>query len=125
MSFGAQGFRFLIVGCANTLAGYLIYLALLGLTGYRFAYSLAFVVGILIAYILNSRFVFKTALSLRAMFQYPVVYLIQYCSGLLLLMLLVDYFGIEPRIAPLISVILLAPPACFFNPWLLISGGVP
>ena len=117
---GAQVFRFLLVGGANTIATYVIYLTLLNYIGYRLAFSTAFVAGILIAYVLNSRFVFKAALSSRSMLQYPFVYVLQYLGCLLLLGFLVDYMGIDERIAPLVNVVLLALPTFFLNRWVLL-----
>jgi putative flippase GtrA len=101
--------RFLVAGGINTGATYLIYLAVLFVASYRIAYTVAFAAGIVIAYLLNSWSVFKVPLSWKKLLQYPVVYVVQYVAGLILLTVLVDAFGMDKRIAPLVNVVVLIP----------------
>jgi putative flippase GtrA len=84
------------------------------------AFSISFIAGILIAYGLNTLFVFETPVSLRKMFQYPVIYAIQYGLGLILLATLVEGFGVDKRFAPLINVVLLTPITFWLNKWFLV-----
>lgn len=91
--------RFLLVGAANTLSSYLLYLLLLVFFPYLLAYSLAYCIGIVISYFLNVRFVFRQRISLATFLAFPIVYLIQYCLGALVLWLLVDNVGISPALA--------------------------
>lgn len=91
--------RFLLVGAANTLSSYLLYLLLLVFLPYLFAYSLAYCIGIVISYFLNVRFVFRQRVSLASFLAFPVVYLIQYCLGALVLWLLVGSVGMSPALA--------------------------
>jgi putative flippase GtrA len=112
--------RFLITGGVNTLLTYLIYLALIAITDYRTAFTSSFIAGIFIAYSLNALFVFKTALSLRKMIQYPLIYAFQYGTGLLLLGILIENFGVDKRFAPLINLILLTPITFMLNKWFLL-----
>ncbi|HXU93892.1 MAG TPA: GtrA family protein [Gallionella sp.] len=92
-------FRFLLVGGANTVSSYLLYLLLLGFFPYLIAYSLAYCIGIVISYFLNVRFVFRQRVSLQSFLAFPVVYLIQYGLGALVLWLLVDNAGVSPALA--------------------------
>jgi putative flippase GtrA len=73
---------YLAAGLFNTLFTYALYLALLQLLSYRFAYTISYVTGLLLALLLQSRFVFKqSTTSMRAML-FGVSYLAQYLIGL-------------------------------------------
>jgi putative flippase GtrA len=91
--------RFLIVGVANTLSSYLLYLLLLTFFPYLIAYSLAYCVGIVLSYFMNTHFVFKRRVSLATFLAFPLVYLIQYGLGALILWLLVDQADVTPSLA--------------------------
>ena len=101
--------RFLIAGGVNTAISYVIYLVALLAVSYRVAYTISYAAGILISYLLTSRFVFQRKLALRAALQYPVVYLAQYVLGLALLTILVDKLRMDRRLAPAITVICTIP----------------
>jgi putative flippase GtrA len=116
-----ESIRFLVAGSINTLATYLGYLALLSITSYPIAFTLSFVGGIFIAYGVNSLYVFKTPLSRRKMFQYPVIYAFHYGLGILLLAVLVDGIGVDKRIAPLMNIVVLAPLIFMLNKWFLLK----
>jgi putative flippase GtrA len=92
-------FRFLLVGAANTVSSYLLYLLLLAFFPYLIAYSLAYCIGIVISYFLNVRFVFRQRVSLATFLAFPLVYLVQYGLGALILWLLVDNAGVSPALA--------------------------
>jgi putative flippase GtrA len=115
-----ESVRFLVAGSINTLATYLSYLALLGVTSYPIAFSVSFVAGIFIAYGLNTLYVFQVPLSRRKLFQYPLIYAFQYVAGMLLLAILVDGLGVDARFAPLVNVLLLTPVIFMLNKWLLV-----
>lgn len=91
--------RFLLVGAANTLSSYLLYLLLLVFFPYLIAYTLAYCAGIVVSYFLNTHFVFRRRVSLATFLAFPVVYFIQYGLGALVLWLLVDHAGIAPELA--------------------------
>jgi putative flippase GtrA len=95
--------RFLMVGLVNTGVGYGVYLLLLPWIGYQTAYATAYVVGIVVAYVLNSRFVFRRAMGLRTALGYPLVYLGQYLFGAAVLYALVTWLGCDRRWAALIA----------------------
>jgi len=100
MLFESEFVRFLIAGTANTLLIYLLYLLLLLVANYETAYSVSYLAGIVLAYWLATRYVFRTAWSYRQFVRFPSVYLVQYLSGLALMLLFVEYFAIDERIAP-------------------------
>lgn len=104
--------RFLLVGAANTLLSYFIYWLLLKILPYLFAYSLAYCIGIVISYLLNVRFVFRQDISLASFLTFPLVYLLQYGLGVLMLWTLVGRVGLSPELA-MVGVILITIPVTF------------
>jgi len=114
---------FLLVGGANTLITYSLYLLLLLVLPYRWSYSLAFAGGIIISYWLNSQFVFQEPVSLLKFVKYPLVYLIQYLLGILILYLCVDRLGISPWLAPLV-VVAVSLPVTFMISKMIIKGRI-
>jgi putative flippase GtrA len=123
MSIKGEALRYLIAGGVNTAFTYVVYLAMLNMFGYLLAFSISFVTGIVIAFVAYSVFVFKSPVVWRKLFQYPILYALQYVVGLALLALLVEYIGLDKRIAPLINVILLTPITFILNKWFLVQGG--
>jgi len=101
--------RFVSVGVLNTGLGYVLYLALLLVFPYTLAYSLSYAIGIFIAYYLNSRLVFHQPLSWRKALQYPLVYVVQYTLGIVLLSVLVRFLGLPAWIGPPIVVTVTLP----------------
>ena len=96
--------RFLVAGGINTALTYALYLVLLEPLGYLSAYSVAYVVGIVLSYFLASRFVFRTATSIASFFKYPLVYLAQYLVGSVVLWACVEWAGVKKEIAVLAAV---------------------
>lgn len=118
-SIKGEALRFLIAGGVNTVLTYLIYLAFLNVVSYVLAFTLSFIMGIVIAFVIYSLFVFKTPFVWRKMIQYPILYVLQYGGGLVLLAVLVEYMGLDERVAPIINVILLTPITFGLNKWFL------
>jgi len=109
---GARFLRYLAVGAANTAASYAVYLVLLRFMPYGWAYTIAFVAGIGLAYALQSRFVFGAEASWRTFFAFPLVYVVQYVVGLIALRLLVET-GLMSRELALFAVLVVTVPAGF------------
>lgn len=101
--------RFLIAGTLNTGLTYLLYLGLLLLMPYIWAYSLTYVVGIALGYMLNARWVFNKAASLRTATTYPLTYGFNYIFGVGMLWFLVEVINLPKEIAPLVVVALSVP----------------
>ena len=103
-------FAFFVVGGAlNTAFSYCIYLLLEPFIGYSIAYFSAFVIGIVFSYFFTSIIVFKRKLNLRSFFAFPLVYLLQYVFGSLILEVLVRRFGVDKLYAPLVVAALMLP----------------
>ena len=111
-SIRGEAVRFVVFGGINTVLTYAIYRCILFAAPYGVAYSLAYVIGVLSAYYFNSRYVFRTSMSVKRLLKYPVVYIVQYGLGIGLLYVLVDVSGVSDKIAPLV-VIALTVPATF------------
>jgi len=77
-----QKLRFLIAGGANTASTLGVYWLLLQYFDYRVSFTVAYVSGIALSYLLNSYFVFGTRPAVRSALSYPLVYAAQYIAGL-------------------------------------------
>lgn len=104
--------RFLLVGVINTLLSYMLYLLLLIFMTYIPAYSIAYCTGMTVSYFLNVKFVFKKNITFISFLKFPMVYLIQYALGVIILWLLVDEFSISPDLA-IIGVVIVTTPITF------------
>jgi putative flippase GtrA len=96
--------RFVIAGAINTIVTYAIYLALLSMLGYVVAYSIAYVIGIALAYVLNTWFVFRVPQNIRGMLLFPLVYVVQYLVGIITLQVAVREFDVPQKFALLVSI---------------------
>ncbi|WP_291387534.1 MULTISPECIES: GtrA family protein [Achromobacter] len=101
--------RFLVSGAFNTAATYLIYLILLRIFSYQVSYSIAYALGIILAYVLNRIYVFKSHRGLASAFMMPVVYAVQYGMGMVVIYLWVDVLLLSAKVAPLIAVAVTIP----------------
>lgn len=110
-----------LVGAANTVLTYGLYAVLLFLFSYKVSYSLAYVSGIFISYYLNSRLVFRESVSLSKFIQYPLVYLVQYGLGIIILYVAIDILGCSQWLAPL-AVIAVSLPVTFGLSRYIIKG---
>jgi len=119
-----QALRFLIAGALNTMAPYAIYLALLPLLDYTLAYTIAYLTGIVISYFLSTAFVFRVTRTSTNMMPFPLVYVVQYLLGALVLNLAVRWIGIPDKFA-LIASIVVTIPVTFFLSRALLHRGAP
>ncbi|MFY9822080.1 MAG: GtrA family protein [Thermoanaerobaculia bacterium] len=95
-----QVLRFVAAGAANSGLTWLLYLLLLRGMSYRWAYSLSYVAGILLSFLLNSRFVFRVPLRWRNLVRYPAVYVLQYLLGYTVIYVAVGLAGLDSRLGP-------------------------
>jgi len=101
--------RFLVVGGINTAFSYCLYFLFNLGFHYQMAYGLAFVGSVLFSYWLNSRWVFRTEMNWKTFFSFPLVYVVQYGFGAVLLHLLVEMLGMSEWWSPLVVIILSVP----------------
>ena len=112
-------FKFIFFGGVNTVLSYAIYVIFQLFLIYQVAYSLAYILCIFISYYLNSRFVFKREVCLAKAFQYPLVYLVQYLLGLLLLCVLIEIFSLNKLIAPVLAIVFTIPVTFFLSRFII------
>lgn len=114
-----RGFRFLIAGAVQNIASYAAYLLLLLVTDYRIAYTTSYALGLLLSFVLNSRYVFQVPLRWRRLAPYPLVYLAQYVVGLALIWATVGLLGWPEAIAPAIVMFCTMPLTYFVTRFIL------
>lgn len=107
--------RFLMSGAVNTALTYLAYLALLQVLPYALSYTLAYLLGVGLAYFLYRHFVFRTRGHRHAPLWVLLIYLLQYAAGLLLVYLWVDVMGAPAMFAPLFAIALTLPVVFLLN----------
>ncbi|MCY7353817.1 MAG: GtrA family protein [Lysobacter sp.] len=99
-----EGFRFLVAGALNTAIGYGLYLLLNLAFDYRVAYTLSYLLGIVLSFVLNSRYVFRQPIRWKRILVYPVVYVLQYGLGLLFVWVFVGLLHQPEALAPIAAV---------------------
>jgi putative flippase GtrA len=114
--------RFLVVGALNTGLTYLAYLALLKCVSYRWAYSLSYIAGIFLSFVLNSRFVFRVPLRWGRLLPYPSVYLVQYLLGLCVVYVGVELLRWDERLMPIAVLVVTVPVSFVLTRWVLGGG---
>lgn len=109
-----QALRFIAFGGLNTLVTYALYCALVTFIAPQVAYAIVFMLGIALAFVLNSKYVFGARLRAGAAAIYPLVYVVQYGANALL----IDAFiamGVGPRTALAISLVIVTPVSFALN----------
>lgn len=103
--------RFLIGGGLNTAFTYAAFLLLNLFLEAVAAYTIIYVLGIMISYLFNTYYVFKAKSTVSKALKFPLVYVIQYILGVTLLSLLLEY-GFDSHVA-MIGVITVSLPVTF------------
>lgn len=114
-----EGLRFLIGGGINTLLSYFLYLTILFFLPYMAAYTLAYFLGIIFSYAINTWWVFRQPWSWFKLFQFPLVYITQYLIGIGLLYGLVTVLEVSQQLAPLIAILLTLPLTFLMSRWII------
>jgi putative flippase GtrA len=112
-----QVWRFLLAGATNTLLTYALYLLLLGPFGHRLAYGFSYAAGIVLAYVLGRGFVFKRHAGWRSVLLTPLIYLLQFGVGLLIVETWVTVLGLRAELAPLVAVAVTLPLTFVLSRW--------
>ncbi|MGB3462384.1 MAG: GtrA family protein [Rhodanobacter lindaniclasticus] len=102
-------FRFLIGGVLNLVVGYGGYLLLLRWMHYEAAYIISYVFSVCVSYVFSTLVVFRQPIRARSALFYPLVYLVQFLLGFILLRVLVEILRLPTWIAPLLVSILTIP----------------
>jgi putative flippase GtrA len=96
--------RFVAGGTLNTGATLVLYWVLIRFMHYQWAYLASFCAGVLLSYVLNVRYVFRTKHTWLKLGLFPLIYLVTYAVGALALKVAVDGLGIPRGAAPLVSI---------------------
>jgi putative flippase GtrA len=118
----AEFLRFLLVGGTNTVLGYVLFALVSQWMHYEIAYTLVYIAGIIYSYVANSLFVFREVLTWRKFMAFPLVYVVQYLAGVLLLPLLIEVLHVD-RLLALPIVIVATLPVTFVLSKLIIRRG--
>lgn len=101
--------KFIIAGGVNTLVSYVFYLFLLMYFGHKTSYSLAYLIGILLSFLLNKFFVFQSRAGLKVFAAFPFIYFFQYLFGLFVVWVWGDFLYFNVYFSPLVATILSLP----------------
>lgn len=104
-----QWVRYVLVGISNTALTYLTYVLMLFLFSYNISYAISYVSGVFYAYFLNSKFVFKTSLSIKKFIKFPLVYVVQFLINWIFLFMFVEKLELSQIYAPIIVTIISLP----------------
>ena len=100
---------FLAVGVSNTVLTYGTYFGLLYVIHYRWAFTVALVVGLLYTGLLNIRVTFARHPTPLAWIVFAVYYLAYYVVNLGLLHLVIEGLSIDKRLGPLVLLPIVIP----------------
>ncbi|MBN8481197.1 MAG: GtrA family protein [Xanthomonadales bacterium] len=114
--------RFLVMGGANTIVAYAIYLLLLQWLRYEIAYTIGYAVGIAMAYVLSSTFVFRQPFRRRSAMRFPFVYVAQFLVSFVLLKVAVEWIGLPEWLALGFAVVATIPVTFALSRWILRAG---
>ncbi len=101
--------RFLVSGAFNTGVTLLLYWLLLHFLHYQWAYLASYCSGVLLSYLLNTRYVFRARHTWLRLATFPLIYLTVYALGALALRLSVGYLKVPEAFAPLLSIAVTLP----------------
>ncbi len=108
-----------IGGGINTVFTYGLYLLFKLFLSYQLAFTVSYVIGIIFAYFYNSLVAFKSTLSLKKFFQFPLVYLVQYLISLGVLDFFVKGLNLNTDLAPILVFIIVTPVTYLLSKFIL------
>lgn len=115
--------RFLVGSALNTGLTYLLYLGLLWVVTYPWAYSVSYIAGIFLSFVVNSLYVFRRPLRWRRLLPYPLVYATQYGVGLAITFAGVELFGVDEKLVPIAVIAVTVPISFLLTRWILLRKG--
>jgi putative flippase GtrA len=116
--------RFAIVGLANTLAYWWSFLLLQIAVSYAVAHVGAWLLAMIFSFFANCAFTFRVRPTLPRFLLFPLSTLPSFASATVGLVVLVEVFEVDSRVAPLLSAILAVPVTYFVLAMLLRSNEV-
>ena len=116
-----QGMRFLLFGAFNTALTYLLYCGLVFVMHPQVAYTLVFALGIGLAWVGNSKFVFRQPMTRKIAAVYPFMYLAQYLLTAALIHASTTWLMLGPRVALALALAITTPLSFVWNRALLVQ----
>lgn len=106
-----QFIKFAIVGLSNTAISLLVYYALLWLgSNYFIANTVAWIVSVFNAFYWNNKYVFKNGNSyIKALIRTYMSYGVSFLLGSTILVILIEYFGVSEKLAPILVLVITIP----------------
>ena len=104
-----QLIRFVLVGVLVTIFNYLLFWILLSIgMVYWLAMVMGYMFGTALGYQINKDWTFQAKGSNVKILMYFILYLFSLLTGLTLIMALVEFYAMDPKIANLISIVVTA-----------------
>lgn len=101
--------KFCLVGLVNTSVSYVVYLGLRLVMAYMVAFVLGWVVGVVVSFLLNCYFTYRVKPTWRGFLLFPLSSIPNIVLSSAGVLLMVEVFGWDQRIAPLIATVLAVP----------------
>jgi putative flippase GtrA len=122
---GEQFVRYLLAGIVNTAVTYAVLLLAMHWMPYLVAYTVVYAIGIMLGYWLQSRFVFGASTSWRTAVRFPLVYVVQYAVGAILLWILLDAVRLPSALSAFIVVAATVPVGFVLSRLIFRTRGAP
>jgi putative flippase GtrA len=113
-----QSVRFLLSGGINTALTYALYLILIRFLSYGVSYTITYVVGIVIAFLIGRFFVFNASRGVVSALLFPLVYGVQYLTGLAVLWIWIEKLGLNVALGPAIVTLVTLPVTFALSRWI-------
>lgn len=120
-----DGLRFILFGLFNTAVTYGIYCLLVFVLPAQIAYVIVYVIGVVLAYMGNAKWVFKGEVSAKTAAAYPVMQLIQYLVTASVLEVMLRFFALDKRLALAVAIVIVTPLAFLMNRFVFRRRGAP
>ncbi|AQQ54054.1 GtrA family protein [Planococcus lenghuensis] len=107
----SEVFRFLVVGVANTLNYYVLYLLFNYVfhINYLTAHITAFIISMIGSFYLNSYYTYRSRPSLSKFLKFPLTYVVNIAISTVSIYILVDLLEINETVSPLIATLIAIP----------------
>lgn len=113
--------KFLGAGLINTIVSYFLYVILVLFINYQISYAISFIFGIILSFILNTKYVFEVEQTIKKFVLFPFVYLVQYLLGAFMMSFIIEIIGINQFFAPLVVTVCLLPISYLLSKKILVN----
>lgn len=87
----------------------MLYLLLLTIIDYKIAYAISYLSGIVLAYYINTKYVFASKLTIKKFIKFPTVYAFQFIMSMVIVYFCVEMNYVSEQIAPLVVILITVP----------------